>query len=481
MQLNMCMRIITHAISRKELKMSNFWDYSVWGTLNLIALLLGSVLIANLLKKNIRFLRVSLIPTSVLGGVIVLIVIALYRAFTGEPLLDTQFFGGNGRVQAEILTYHCLALGFIATTFKPEGKKFDRKRTIEIFNTGCTTVSTYLLQGTIGLAITLIYALIKPGFFNAAGVLLPFGYGQGTGQAMNYGNIYESQFGFVGGKSFGLTIAAFGFISAAIGGVIYLNILKKKGAYKFDEDPAAETYSSDQIQNGSEVPMNGSIDKMTIQVAMVCLAYILTYLIMYFLGNLMPGMISTVYGFNFLFGVISGTVINSVINALTKKGVIKKVYVNEFLMKRLSAFFFDLMIVAGVAAIQVEVIDGYWFILLLLGIVGAVITYFYNRFVARKLFPDYEDEQFLVMYGMLTGTASTGMILLKEKDKELVTPAAENLVYQNFPAIVFGFPLLLIAPAVPDNPLVMWLVIAGFCIVMNLLLFRSFIFKKRSK
>lgn len=44
------------------------------------------------------------------------------------------------------------------------------------------------------------------------------------------------------------------------------------------------------------------------------------------------------------------------------------------------------------------------------------------------------------MYGMLTGTASTGIILLREIDKDFKTPAADNLVYQNSPAIVFGFP-----------------------------------------
>ena len=53
-----------------------------------------------------------------------------------------------------------------------------------------------------------------------------------SGQAMNYGNIYETEYGFIGGKSFGLTIAALGFLSASIGGVIHLNILKRKGKIK---------------------------------------------------------------------------------------------------------------------------------------------------------------------------------------------------------------------------------------------------------
>ena len=80
------------------------------------------------------------------------------------------------------------------------------------------------IQAVFGFGITIIASLLVSNFFSAAGLLLPFGYGQGTGQALNYGNIYETQFGFSGGKSFGLTVAAFGFISAATGGVIHLNI-----------------------------------------------------------------------------------------------------------------------------------------------------------------------------------------------------------------------------------------------------------------
>ncbi len=37
--------------------MENFWDFSVWGNFNLIAVLLLSLLAANVLKKSIHFLQ----------------------------------------------------------------------------------------------------------------------------------------------------------------------------------------------------------------------------------------------------------------------------------------------------------------------------------------------------------------------------------------------------------------------------------------
>ena len=48
--------------------MKNFWDYSVWGWVLLLGVLLGSLLVGNILKKGLPFLKDSLIPTSVIGG-----------------------------------------------------------------------------------------------------------------------------------------------------------------------------------------------------------------------------------------------------------------------------------------------------------------------------------------------------------------------------------------------------------------------------
>ncbi len=459
--------------------MQNFWDFSVWAWMNTFAVLLGSLLVGNILKRSIPFLRDSLTPTSVIGGIILLIVAAIYKAVTGDVMFDTAAFGTSGTAHLEVITYHALALGFIASSFKTTNSKLTKKRTGEIFNTGVTTVSTYLLQGIFGLGITMICALIIKDFFAAAGVLLPFGYGQGTGQALNYGTIYEVDHGFVGGKSFGLTIAALGFLSASIGGVLHLNVMKKRGKLVFSSREDGSTHS-EAVESDGEIPMQESIDKFTVQIALIVVAYIAAYLLMFLLGNLLPGMKSVIYGFNFLLGVLTATLIKLAMNFLHKKRIIKRKYTNNFLMTRASNFFFDLMVVAGVAAIRLDILENYWGIILIIGFVGAMVSYIYNRFVAKKLFSDYYEEQFLMMYGMLTGTASTGIILLREIDSEFKTPASDNMVYQNFPAIVFGFPMMFLATLAPTDPLLVLIIFALFFAAMNVLLFRSKIFKKKA-
>ena len=458
--------------------MEAFWDYSVWGFFNIFAVLLISLLAANALKKAIPALEVSLVPTSVLAGILLLIFSMVYDQFFDVRFFDSKIYNGSGYDYMEMITYHTLALGFIAGSLKTTGGKLSKKRATEIFNTGVTTVSTYLVQAVVGMGITMIAALILPGFFQAAGLLLPFGFGQGTGQAMNYGNIYETQFGFAGGKSFGLTVAALGFLSASIGGVIHLNVLRKRGYIKTKKTEEG-IISESEIQSLDEIPMQESIDKFTIQVALIVLSYLVAYVLMWILGNLIPGMKAVIYGFNFLLGVLAATLVKATLNFLKKKGIAKREYTNNFLLTRASNFFYDIMVVAGIAAIRLDLIDNYWGILLILGVVGLVITYAYNRVVVNVLFKEYREEQFLAMYGMLTGTASTGIVLLREVDGDFKSPVSDNLVYQNFPAIAFGFPIMLLATLAPVKPVLTLILLVLFLLVMNVILFRAQIFGKK--
>lgn len=460
--------------------MNNFWDFSVWGPFNLLAMLLCALLAASLIKKKIKFLQESLIPTSVLGGTLLLLVSAVYKFCTGLHMFESNFYGGNGSTILEIITYHALALGFIASTFTDSKNTFGKERQAEIFNTGLTTVSSYMIQAIFGMGFTLLLSKFIKNVFPASGVLLCFGFGQGTGQALNYGNIYESQYGFIGGKSFGLTIAAFGFLCASFGGVFYLNFLKKSGKSDIILKRNA-TIRTEKNADDDKVPVFESMDTLSVQLAFVMGAYLLTYLCMLLLGNLLPGLKAVIYGFNFLLGVLSATVTKTVVNKLYETKKLKKKYMNTFLMTRIRNFFFDLMVVAGIAAIQLNALGNYLWILLMLALIGTVATYMYNHFIALKLFKNYSQEQFLGMYGMLCGTASTGIILLREVDPDFNSPVADNMVYQNFPAILFGFPLMILATMAPEKPMLCMGILIGYFIVLNIILFRKQIFKRNTK
>ena len=101
------------------------------------------------------------------------------------------------------------------------------------------------------------------------------------------------------------------------------------------------------------------MDKLTVQIALIALAYLLAYLVMYGLGLLLPGMKSVIYGFNFLLGVLTATLVKVVMKFLRKKSIIKKEYANNFLLTRTGNFCFDIMVVAGIAAIRLDLLKDY--------------------------------------------------------------------------------------------------------------------------
>lgn len=466
----------------------SFAELSVWTFLMTIAVLGASMLLAAALKHFIPFLRKTLIPVSVLGGIILLIASTITYYAAGDYLFNLPVFGGgeeaaySGMQILEMITYHCLGIGFIATGMRSSKKKFTKRRAGEIFDSGVTTVNGYLIQAFAGLLITILAVTLfhVDGLISGAGLLLAFGFGQGTGQALNYGHIYEETYGFTGGANFGLTIAALGFLVACIGGVIYINVMRKKGLIKIDSSVKRNTLADYEDEN--EISTVSSMDKFTVQIAIVLAVYAVSYGLMCGLSALFTGLTETLFGFNFFIGVLLTIPVKAVLNKLYSKQIVKKQIVNNFMMDRIAGFAFDVMIVAGVAAIQLPLLATYWFVLLLLALAGTLLTFLYVNIVCKRLFPGYRHEQFLAWFGMLTGTASTGMILLREIDGSYRTPASENLVYQTLPAMAFGFPLMFLAPYAAGSNLAA-IITCGVVLVsfvaLNIVLFRRSIFKKR--
>jgi ESS family glutamate:Na+ symporter len=85
------------------------------------------------------------------------------------------------------------------------------------------------------------------------------------------------------------------------------------------------------------------------------------------------------------------------------------------------------------------------------------------------------------MYGMLTGTISSGVLLLREVDPEFKTPASNNLIVGSSFGIAFGFPLLLLVNFAAESTLnvVITLGIASaYALVLLLVIFKA---KRRKK
>lgn len=457
--------------------------HGVWNFVIQLGLIAAIMLLANFLRRQIPFVRRSLMPVSVIAGFMMLgLKLLLEKGFKLTNVFDHDLL--------DTLVYHCIALGFIAMSLRTAAKTQESGDAAGV-KSGAAIVGSYLIQGFVGLIITIVLALtIKPGLFKAAGLLLPMGYGQGPGQANNIGMTYES-YGFAGGQSFGLAIAAAGYICACTVGVIVLNYWKRKKLIERRGEAASggNDLTVDYFQSENEIPVSDSIDKLSVQIALVLAVYLVTYLVTLGITSALtkwaPGvgklLNSMLWGFNFIIGSAAAILLRSVLGSLEKRGAIKRRYQNNYLLNRLSGFFFDIMIVAGIACIDPEDLSGLWLPFALMAAAGGVVTWFYLKRVSRRIYGDYYYEGLISMYGMMTGTIGSGILLLREIDPEFKTPAANNLVVGSSYGILFGAPLLILVTMAAKSDLMCYIVAGIIAVYFTLLMLFIRFFKGRKK
>lgn len=443
-------------------------DYSelnteLWRPIILVGIIASITLFANVIRQKISFIRKSYIPTAVLAGFILLLLRSLNIVHIRQEFL-------------ELITYHGIAIGFIAMSLRVKREKTTDTYKVAV-KSGALIVSTYLVQAITGLVISLFLVLtFMPQFFPASGILLAMGFGQGPGQANNVGSTYES-LGFVGGQSYGLAIAASGYLIACTVGVFFLNKRKSK-ITKYTDETSNDT-PIDIFQDEDEIPISQSIDKLSIQVALIVFVYLLTFGILVGVSRLLslisPGVANTLspilWGFNFIFASAIASGVAALISVLRKKGIMKRQYQNNYLLNRISGLAFDIMIVAGIASINFTDIAKLWIPFVVTILLGALVTYLYLKFMSNKIYKGYENEAFLSMFGMLTGTISSGVLLVREIDPEYKTPAANNLVTGSGAAIVFGAPLLVLIGMAPKSLTMTFIVLGLIIVYLALLIF----------
>ena len=430
-------------------------DYSaanggLWKFVIELGLIAAAIMTAHFLHRKIKPIRKTMMPVAVLAGFLLLI--AKYMGLT----LDEELL--------EMLVFHGIALGFIAMSLRVPPKTEGKNGNLTGFKSGAVIVSTYLVQGALGLLISLLLSYtLMPGLFRASGLLLPMGYGQGPGQANNVGSTYEA-LGFEGGRSFGMSIAAAGYLVACVVGVVIINVLRRKNKLTVPKQVPSAQLAQDYFDSDGTAALSASLDVLSLQAALVLLVYLATYLVTWGLTSLIaaaaPGIAKTVspllWGFNFIIG--SALAIGLRVLLDKRKEESKRVlrYQNNYLLNRVSGFFFDIMIVAGIASINMEDIKGLWLPFILMTVLGGAVTWAHLRAVCRKVYRGYYYQGMISMFGMLTGTISSGVLLLREIDPELSTPAANNLITGSSFAIVLGAPILVFVSLAARSELLCW-------------------------
>jgi len=287
------------------------WDFTmanydaVWAFLVQLGLLLLFLMLGNILRRKIPLFRNCLVPSALLGGTVLMIVNVIAKQFN-FVLVDNRLM--------QVITYHCLAIGFAAMSLKTE-KSTHKTSGTQVVEFGALQGGCYMLQAFVGLGITLILFLITRHGDNVisyiCGLILPLAFGQGPGNALswdiNFTNTPATQ--FTGNGSFGLSLASIGFVVASVFGILYINIHKNDGNLKVRKTDLVNNNAANMTSGDEEIPDNESVDKFTMQAGFVALAYALAFGFMFLLGKLSAFTNSVAWGFNFLWASLAAMII----------------------------------------------------------------------------------------------------------------------------------------------------------------------------
>lgn len=459
--------------------MTNDWQYmnSNWEYVLYFSYIFVFLFIAKLLKEKTGFFKSIIVPTSLMAGFVGLLL--------GPEVLG--LFKFNQQFYADLVS-HFMGVGFIALTLSGSGEQQGK----DSVNSGIFIVANYVFQGIIGMVV--VYGLIttiKPELFPGLGLMLPLAFGQGPGFASSIGASWDEvlPFGYI--NQYGLTLATTGFLVGGIVGVILLNFYVRK--YKM---PVERLNTLRGLQNREITFTNikeiSFFDTLTVQVTFIAVAYTITFVVMKytiiglsFLGPVGDTIASLVRGFNFLFGILVALVIKQVLQALNRRGHRAVELVDHFTMMNITSFAFTVMITSSVMAISLDAVKGYWELLLTISILGALATLWFCTWLGRKVFKLNTEHYILGMFGMMTGTASTGLALLRGVDPNLDTDVGKNLVLGSAIATPLGLPMMALL-AVPiigytENKPYLYLVTLAALTGYLILLVSIAIFRNRKK
>ena len=469
--------------------MFNFIDD--WGIMSFFIYLGLLLFVAKLIKEKVPFLNRIIIPSALIAGFIGLLlsdgflnivdistpVYELYENGTAEEAvaadlddvmivtaleahdlgvdIDFDLYDESDNVVIGVgdlternpiifeTVYHALAIGFIALTLRRSENKTDKK----VWSTGMVIVITYLLQAVIG--VTIVVVLFKD-LFLGAGLLLPLGFGQGPGLATGQGNAFADGVGQLAqGGALGASIASMGFLVGGIIGVIALNYLARKHKIDVEKSHREESLIKETIEvvTIKEIRV---FDALTMQIVIIFIIYGLVYLTLAFLENLVFPLLGDLgvtfggvfHGFNFLIGIIYALIYRKVLTVVEKRGRNVKFLTNNYVLSNISSVAFNFMIIGSVLTITNVAVKTYYAFIIALVIFGTIFTYLFLKWISKKIYGgEFEVHYFIGMFGMLTGTASTGLALLKGVDQDFESPVAEEMVVGSGTAISMALPL----------------------------------------
>ena len=297
---------------------------------------------------------------------------------------------------------------------KTSAKKYARRT----FNSICYGYVGCFAQYAIPLLLSIF--LLGPVFGTNPlfGTTFEQGWCGGHGTASGMLAVFE-ELGWAEGQSIAVTNATIGLLCGIFGGVILTNIAVRKGWASHLKPTGKnlgitntenELYTTDeQKKEDTKLAISGKvIDNFTFHAAILAIAVFLGWVATYLLKTYLNFSVSW-----FVTAMFAGGLVQLVLNK-TKWGAA----VDSKAYSRVQGISLDFLVAGAVASLNLKAVADNIVPIAIVSVVLLAFMVIYSLVYARGIFGTDWFENAMMTYGMYTGVAATGILLLKVCDPE---------------------------------------------------------------
>ena len=384
------------------------------------------LIIGKYLRVKIKLLQRLYLPSSVIGGILGLTIIQVFRGSLPE-----YWTAGWSALPGFLINIVFAAL-FLGVTV-PRLSVVWRRAGPQLAYGQIVVWGQYV----IGLGFVVLFL---GGLFNIPdlfGVIIPVGFEGGHGTAAGLGDTF-TQLGWPEGLDFGLTSATFGIISAIVIGIALINWAAAKGYIsnfkKLDElspEELAGLYPVDKRPSaGAQTTSADSVDSLAFHLAIIGVAVLIGYGIKIGLMSVEGAITATgskvFTGFPlFPLCMIGGLIVQLFLSRFSRTSP-----VDHPLMQRLAGTALDFLVIAAISTIRLSVIIKGIVPFLIIVVGGILWNVFCVVWLARRILPNCWFERAIAEMGQSMGVTATGLLLLRAVDPEQKTVATSAFGYK---------------------------------------------------
>ena len=433
------------------------------------AFLAALLVFGTLIRANVRFFQINLVPASLIGGTLGFGLIALDWAMGFKAADFTAF------------AFHFFTLSFMSLVLTSRAQPIAGQQPVALGGLWLSLiwVICLVLQALVGLAAISAYNTIASeplsGFL---GLIATHGFTQGPGQALALGDLWTTAYNIQHAVDFGLIYASLGFVAAFAVGVPMARWILKKNLHSgrggsLDQDFERGLYSGDAAPaSGKLITHSANVDSFAFHIGLLGCAYLITDQYLKLVHPFVAGThFENIFSYNLFF--FHGLMICVGLRALLDRVNLGQ-FVDDETQKRITGSSVDLMVTASLLSINFALLTQFCQPILLVASLVTLVTAALC-FTAGLRLKTLGAERGLTIFGCCCGSTGSGILLLRILDPNLASSVAKELAFFNIAILFLSFHILAImAPILPSIP-VIWIILiylatAGFGLILVQLL-----------